>query len=136
MRKRFFCLVCLLTIAMMLQAQDIQRHECWIDSDYSHRQTLDSGDSISVSFSIEGLASGLPAIVSDIPPFTEIIGSDNGIVSGKDNPQSLASAMCRMLELGETGRAQIAANSLRMVQESFTYEAAAAKTLKVYSSLV
>ena len=59
MRKRFFCLVCLLTIAMMLQAQDIQRHECWIDSDYSHRQTLDSGDSISVSFSIEGLASGL-----------------------------------------------------------------------------
>ena len=85
---------------------------------------------------LEGLASGLPAIVSDIAPFTEIIGPNNGMVCEKDNPQSLASAMCRMLELGENGRAQIAANSLRMVQENFTYEAAAAKTLKVYSSAV
>ena len=59
MRKHFFCLACLMATAMMLQAQDIQRHECWIDSDYAHRQTLGSGDSITVSFSIESLAPGM-----------------------------------------------------------------------------
>jgi glycosyltransferase involved in cell wall biosynthesis len=82
---------------------------------------------------LEGLASGLPAIVSDIEPFTEIISPEkhNGLIFEKDNHQSLASAMMSMLEQ----RKAIAANSLRTVQTNFTPEIAAAKTLQVYSNI-
>ncbi|MBQ7154965.1 MAG: glycosyltransferase family 4 protein [Synergistaceae bacterium] len=87
---------------------------------------------------LEGLAAGLPAIVSNIEPFTEIIGPEKcrGLVFEKDNPQSLASAMTAMLELGEDGRKECADDSLRTVQENFTPEIAAAKTLSVYTKIL
>lgn len=85
---------------------------------------------------LEGLASGLPAIVSDIPPFTEIITEHNGLVFRKDDTNSLASAMLHMLEMGENERKKIAAESLRTVHDNFTPEIAAAKTLSVYSKIL
>ena len=85
---------------------------------------------------LEALASGLPVIVSDIPPCTEIIAYNNGLTARKDDSESFADAMLRMLELGEDGRRQIAASSLEIVREKFTCEAAARKTLEVYNKVL
>ena len=84
---------------------------------------------------LEGLASGLPAVVSDIEPFTEIISAErnNGLVAKKDDPESFAAMMMNMLAMSHEERQKIIANSFGVLKEFFTPEAAASKTLEVYS---
>ena len=86
---------------------------------------------------LEGLASGLPAVVSDIEPFTEIISPerDNGLVAKKDDPESFAAMMLKMLEMTQEERQKITANSFKLLKEFFTPEISASKTFAVYSSL-
>ena len=86
---------------------------------------------------LEGLASGLPVIVSNIEPFTEIISTEknNGLAAENENPESFASAMIEMLKLRENGRKIFVDNSLKMIRENFTPEAAAKKTLEIYKKL-
>ena len=83
---------------------------------------------------LEALASGLPVIISDIEPFTEIIstGKNNGLVAENENPESFAAAMIEMLKLGEDGRKVLVDNSLRMIKENFMPEIAAKKTIEIY----
>ena len=87
---------------------------------------------------LEALASGLPAVVSDIEPFTEIITSErnNGLIAEKNNPESFAAEMMRLLEMGENGRRKIVADSLKIIRDNFTSEAAAEKTLNVYNKVL
>ena len=87
---------------------------------------------------LEALASGLPAIVSDIAPCMEIITPErnNGLAAHKDDPESFAREMMRMLELGEQGRRRIAESSLKIIRDNFTSEAAAEKTLTVYRKVL
>ncbi|MBR2207898.1 MAG: glycosyltransferase family 4 protein [Synergistaceae bacterium] len=86
---------------------------------------------------LEALASGLPVIVSDIEPFTEIISQNknNGLVAENENPKSFAAAMIEMLEKKENGRKIFVDNSLKMIRENFTPEIAAKKTLETYKKL-
>ncbi|MBQ6918834.1 MAG: glycosyltransferase family 4 protein [Synergistaceae bacterium] len=83
---------------------------------------------------LEGLASGLPAVVSDIEPFTEIIRNEwgNGLVAKKDNPESFALAMLTMLKVGKEGRNRITDSSLDVIRRYFSQENAAKKTVAVY----
>ena len=51
---------CLLMAATLMMAQDIKRHEYWIDSDYGSAQSVVTGDeSVSVTIPITGLSSGI-----------------------------------------------------------------------------
>lgn len=86
---------------------------------------------------LEGLASGLPAVVSDIAPFTEIIRPErhNGLIAQKDNPESFAFAMLEMLRSGSSGRYEIIKNSLKIIRQDFTLEASAEKTVRLYEQL-
>lgn len=60
MRTRIITLGCLLLAATMMMAQDIKRHEYWIDSDYAnHKSVSSSNTTISLTVSIAGLSSGI-----------------------------------------------------------------------------
>lgn len=59
MRPRIISLVCLILAAMTMAAQEIRRHEYWIDADYSHHQTVSGGVTANVTISTAGLASGI-----------------------------------------------------------------------------
>ena len=87
---------------------------------------------------LEALASGLPVIVSDIEPFTEIISPEknNGLVAENENPESFAGKMIEILKMKESGRKILTLNSLKMIKENFTPEIAAEKTFKIYNSLL
>ena len=87
---------------------------------------------------LEALASGLPVIVSNIEPCIEIIRAinNNGLIAKKDSPESFASAMLEMLKAGIEGRKNLAEQSLRLVSQKFTSEAAASKTLEVYKHVL
>ena len=87
---------------------------------------------------LEALASGLPVIVSDIEPFTEIIspGKNNGLTAENENPESFAAAMIKMLEKNENGRKIFVDNALKMIRENFTPEIAAEKTFEIYKKII
>lgn len=87
---------------------------------------------------LEGLASRLPAVVSDIAPFTEIIRkeSNNGLTAKKDDPESFALAMLEMLRAGQEGRENIIACSLAAIRQDFSLETAAIKTAAVYERVL
>lgn len=60
MRPRILSMSCLLMAATLMMAQDIKRHEYWIDSDYGSAQSVVTGDeSVSVTIPITGLSSGI-----------------------------------------------------------------------------
>ena len=85
---------------------------------------------------LEGLASGLPVVVSDIEPFTEIIGDgENGLVAAKDNAKDFARSMGLMLDRGPGGRAALVQNALSLLERDFTPLAAAKRTLGIYERL-
>lgn len=86
---------------------------------------------------LEGMAAGVPVIVSDIEPFTEIIKDNyNGLVAVKDNPESFADKMLEMLNMNLSGRKAMASKALELVNRECTPEAAVEKTLSVYESVL
>lgn len=59
MRPRIISLTCLLMVATLMAAQSIRQHEYWIDSDYSSRQTISSGNTVSITVSTAELSPGV-----------------------------------------------------------------------------
>ncbi len=86
---------------------------------------------------LEALASGLPVIVSDIEPFTEIITHKfNGLIAKKDDVKSFADAIKTMLELSPNERGNLITRSLELVRSKFTHKVSAEKTLNVYEKVL
>ena len=83
---------------------------------------------------LESLAAGLPVIVSDIEPFTEIISpeTNNGLIAKNNDVEDFSLKMLKMLEIKEDGRKIFISNSLKMIKENFTPEIAAQKTFNIY----
>ena len=103
-------------------------------SDYYVMPSRGEGFSIAL---LEVLATGLPVVVSDIPPFTEIIENGvNGLVAVKDDVASFARAMEEMHVMDDAKRRSMADISYRMMEENFTNEAIVRQTVAVYEKIL
>lgn len=83
---------------------------------------------------VEALASGLPVILSSgVAIHREIESADAGLVSGA-SPDALAEAMRQML--GNSSRAQMAANARAVAEREFSLEAMASGLTAMYRRVV
>jgi glycosyltransferase involved in cell wall biosynthesis len=86
---------------------------------------------------LEGMASELPVIASDIEPFMEIVkDGSNGLIAKKDAPDDFARAMGLMLDMGPEGRLRIVQSARTVLERDFTPETAAEKTLVIYRDIL
>lgn len=85
---------------------------------------------------LEALASGLPTVVSDIAPFTEIIrDGENGLIAKKDDPDDFSRVLQRMLDMNATQRSGLVQQAQQTIL-NFTPEAIARQTLAVYEKVL
>jgi glycosyltransferase involved in cell wall biosynthesis len=47
---------------------------------------------------LEAMASGLPSVAANIPGVTEILTNECGIITARENPEAMASAICNLAE--------------------------------------
>lgn len=78
----------------------------------------------------EAMAFGLPVVASDVPPIPEVVGPGALYVKPED-PVSLASAIARLLT-DPPLRAELGNESVRRVNERFTWDRVVARTLEVF----
>ena len=133
MRESYASLAKELGVSVIMPDTFVQDVRAWLwASDIFVMPSREEGFSIAL---LEGLSSGLPAVVSDIEPFTEVIRveRDNGLIAKKDDPESFAFEMLKLLRAGREGRAKISANSLAAIRKHFSLEKAAEKTIAIYA---
>ena len=85
---------------------------------------------------LEALSAGLPAVVSDIAPCTEMIrDGENGLVARKDDPEDVSRGMKQLLNMNVEQRNQLVQNAKRAIS-NFTPEIVARQTLAVYQKVI
>lgn len=136
MRESYESLAGELGVKIIMPPDFVRDVRAWLwASDIFIMPSREEGFSVAL---LEALASGLPAVVSDIEPFTEIIRPElnNGLTAKKDNPESFACAMNELLMSGKNGRGRIAENSLSMIRREFSPGVSAKKTFSVYERVM
>jgi len=85
---------------------------------------------------IEGMAAGVPVVATQIGGLSEIVEHDKtGILVYSRNPESIAWGVDRVLS--DQGHSRwLVQNALEKVQKTYSWEAIAMKTVKVYEEVV
>jgi len=85
---------------------------------------------------LEYMASGLPFVVTDTGELASAVkGSDAGVVVPRGDPEALAAALDRIVELPDDDRLAMGARGRALVAERFDQTQTAARVAEVYRSL-
>lgn len=108
---------------------DAELEQAYADADVLVLPTLFEGMPTVV---LEAMARGLPILVTDVGATRELVDGTNGEIVAKRDPDALAMAMRRMVEMGPTGRAALGGHSLEKVQRRFTWDRVADAHVEVF----
>ena len=78
---------------------------------------------------LEAIASGIPVVASDRPPFTEFLDSDSAVLVDANSAEAIAAGMCRVLER-EIGDCLVRGS--RQVVEQYSWERSAQLHVQQY----
>ena len=82
----------------------------------------------------ESMASGVPCVATDVGDSGAIIGNTGQMVPAR-NPEALAAAIMRVLELPETQRRELGSRARERVQRKFSLQSVAQDYMALYESL-
>ncbi len=82
---------------------------------------------------LEAIASGLPVLTSNIPPFTEFLNQDSALLVDPNSPQEIASGMLDILD--RDTREKLAQNAAP-IPAQYSWQKSAQLHLKHYSNLL
>ena len=85
---------------------------------------------------LEGMAAGVPVVVSQVGGLAEVIAHDRtGVFVYPEKPESIAWGVGRVLS--DPGHAMwLTQNAREMIQKTYSWETIAMKTVKVYEEVV
>jgi glycosyltransferase involved in cell wall biosynthesis len=83
----------------------------------------------------EAMACALPCVVTAVGDLADIV-SDTGLVVPAGQPEALAAAMLKLVDLGAADRAALGARARARVQSEFSLDAVAARHALLYRELV
>ena len=85
---------------------------------------------------LEGMAAGVPVVVSQVGGLAEVIAHDRtGVLVYPEKPESIAWGVSRVLS--DPGHARwLTQNAREMIQKIYSWETIAMKTVKVYEEVV
>ncbi len=85
---------------------------------------------------LEGMAAGVPVVASDVGGLAEIVEHEHtGILAYSRSPESIAWAVGRVLSDPDHSK-EMVQNAQEMVQKTYSWEAIAMKTAKIYKEVV
>ena len=85
---------------------------------------------------LEGMAAGVPVVASDVGGLAEIVEHEHtGILAYSRSPESIAWAVGRVLSDPDHSK-ELVQNAQEMVQKTYSWEAIAMKTAKIYKEVV
>jgi glycogen(starch) synthase len=85
---------------------------------------------------LEGMAAGVPVVASDVGGLAEIVEHEHtGILAYSRSPESIAWAVGRVLSDPNHSK-EMAQNAQQMVQKTYSWEAIAIRTTKIYKEVV
>lgn len=84
---------------------------------------------------LEAMARAMPILVTDVGATLELVNEQNGQIIPKQDPQALAAAMARMIELDSPAFAALSQASRTKFEQRFTWEAVAQSHLQLFSQV-
>ena len=86
---------------------------------------------------IEAMASGLPTVTTDLPGVSSVgVPGETGLVAALDDPDALAAALRRMVEIGPEGRRRMGAVGRAHAEAHYAWPGLVERTEAIYAGAI
>jgi glycosyltransferase involved in cell wall biosynthesis len=86
---------------------------------------------------IEAMASGLPTVSTDLPGVSSVgVPGETGLVAALDDPDALAAALRRMVEIGPEGRRRMGMAGRAHAEAHYAWPGLVERTEAIYAGAI